>query len=140
MAVWSWKDVDWGPGGPPDYIKIRLSPIGPRTKSNDGQLLPDNRPRQPRFRLTSEGEQQVVARLTQGESAEDVATDLRVPSTMVEAASRRAGPHDCAYGCGPTQTTPVGLSVATDNTVRQRVKCSCGAGKCWTRITVRERA
>lgn len=138
MAVWSWSDVDWGPGGPPDYIKQRLTPVGPRPKDGDGKPVKDTRQKKRRFRLTKEGEQKAVESLGAGKSSADVAHEMRVPVDMVESASRRAGPHDCAYGCGPTRTTPIGRPESYEDRVRQRVQCGCAMERSWTRITLRD--
>ena len=138
-AVWSWDDVDWGPAGPPDYIKMRLSPVGTRPKDASGNPVKDTRPKRRRFRLTQEGEQQAVERLCKGESATDVAIEMRVPEPLIESASRRAGPHDCAYGCGPIRTVPVGRAQSEDDRIRQRVRCTCERQRSWMRVTLKER-
>jgi hypothetical protein len=138
MATWSWKDVEWGPGGIPDYIKTRMTPVGPRPKDADGKPVRDTRPKKQRFRLTTDGAKAAVERLSKGESIPDVAIDMRVPEELIHTASRRAGPHDCAYGCGPTRTVPVGPAHSEDDRIRQRVRCTCPAQKCWMRVTVKD--
>lgn len=139
MSVWSWNDVDWGAGGTPEWIRTRLTPVGPKPVEVLSGDAKDSRPKKRRFRLTPDGEQKAVALLGRGKSAVSVAADLRVPPSMIEAASRRAGPHDCAYGCGPTRTTPASAPLLGEDTVRQRMQCGCEKARCWIRVTMRER-